>query len=41
MISGLCPDVEQSARKTLESLARAFGAQKVRFEFHYEPRKVA
>jgi hypothetical protein len=41
MISGLCPDVEQSARKTLESLARAFGAQNVRFEFHSEPQKVA
>ncbi len=41
MINGFCPEVEQSARKTLESLARAFGAQNVRFEFHYEAQKVA
>jgi hypothetical protein len=29
MIAGLCPDVEQSAKQTLQSLAKAFGAEKV------------
>lgn len=33
MIVGFGPDVEQSAMQTLQSLARAFGAENVRFEF--------
>ncbi|MDT8284946.1 MAG: DUF4230 domain-containing protein [Thermovirgaceae bacterium] len=33
MVVGFGPDVEQSAKKTLQSLARAFGAENVRFEF--------
>ena len=39
MILGLCPDVEQSAKKTLRSLARAFGAGNVRFEFPHVEQK--
>lgn len=33
MIAGLGSDAEDSARQTLQSLARAFGADNVRFEF--------
>jgi hypothetical protein len=33
MIGGLRADVEKSAEQTLRSLARAFGAEQVRFEF--------
>ena len=34
LVSTLDFEVEQSAKQTLESLARAFGVQNVRFEFH-------
>ncbi len=33
LVSMLGSDVEQSAKQTLESLARAFGARNIRFEF--------
>jgi len=39
MIAGLCPDVEQSARQTLQSLAKAFGAESVNFEFPHAGKK--
>lgn len=39
MVISLSSDVEQSARQTLKSLARAFGAENVRFEFPHEGRK--
>ncbi|HOI82025.1 MAG: DUF4230 domain-containing protein [Thermovirgaceae bacterium] len=41
MIAGLCPDVEQSAKQTLQSLAKAFGAENVRFEFPHAGEKGA
>jgi len=41
MIAGLCPDVEQSARQTLQSLAKAFGAESVNFEFPHAGKKGA
>lgn len=40
MIVGFGPDVEQSAKQTLQSLARAFGAENVRFEFPHAGQKV-
>ncbi len=39
MILGFGPDVEQSAKQTLRSLARAFGAENVRFEFLHAGQK--
>lgn len=35
LISTLGSEVEQSAKQTLESLARAFGVQNIRFEFSH------
>ncbi len=39
MIAGLSPEVEHSARQTLQSLARSFGAENVRFEFPHAGKK--
>lgn len=39
MIAGLGADAEQSARQTLQSLGRAFGADNMRFEFLHEEQK--
>ncbi len=41
LISTLDADVEQSARQTLTSLARAFGVQHVDFDFAHPPQEVA
>ena len=40
LISTLGSEVEQSAKQTLESLARAFGVQNVRFEFPHPAQEV-
>jgi hypothetical protein len=40
LISTLGSEVEQSAKQTLESLARAFGVQNVRFEFPHPKQEV-
>lgn len=39
MVAGLGSEVEQSARQTLRSLARAFGAENVQFEFPHAGQK--
>lgn len=39
MLTGLCPEVETSAEQARRSLARAFGADNVRFEFLHEGQK--
>lgn len=41
MIAGLGSEVEQSAQQTLRSLARAFGAEKVLFEFPHAGQKAS
>jgi len=40
LVSTLGSEVEQSAKQTLESLARAFGAETVRFEFPHPAQEI-